>query len=177
MRYFKKLILYAILSVAISGCAIYHHYGEYSGKIVDAETKQPLEGAVVLVKYYTWTWGSPGGQSSHYLDAQEAVADKKGEFKISSLNAFAFRPLATFEPEPGFTIFKPRYECYTRPMAADSRVTIELRQLKTVKERIANLSCTPVNVPNNRMMQFLKIQDIERIELGFKPGFLKEEPK
>ena len=172
MRHIKTILLLAILTLTFSGCAIYHHYGEYSGKIVDAETKQPLEGAVVLAKYYTWLWGSPGGPASQYLDAQETVTDKNGEFRIPSLNSFAFRPLATFEPEPGFTIFKPRYTCYKRPITVDSHVTIELRELRTNKERIDNVGCFPGNVPDQKMKRLIEVNNIEAVSLGLQPSHL-----
>jgi hypothetical protein len=90
MRYLKTILLLSIITFSYSGCAIYHQYGSYYGKIVDAETKQPLEGAVILAYYYTWLHASPGGPSVYFLDTQEVVTDKNGEFRIPSLNTFAF---------------------------------------------------------------------------------------
>jgi len=152
-----------------SGCALYHHYGPYYGKVVDMETKQPLEGAVVLADYYTWLWGSPGGPSVYFLDTQEVVTDKNGEFKIEPLNAFAFRPISTFNSYPGFRIFKPRYECYKYAIPVDRYATIELRELKTKEERLENLACYPTAVPSQAMKRMLELNRLERIDLGLKP--------
>ncbi len=159
-----KLILIVMMLLFSTGCAIYHHYGEFTGRVVDAEMKEPLEGAAVLAVYYTQQYGL-AGSSDNYLDAQEAVTDRNGEFKISSLNAFAFRPLQSFEPYVWFTIFKPGYGCYPRhkqakPMflpngtlPSDRYVTIELPKLasETIADRLRNATCLPSpSVPEDK---------------------------
>jgi hypothetical protein len=176
MKYLKTILLIAILSLSSSGCALYHHYGPYYGKILDAETKQPLEGAVVLAAYYTWLHASPGGPAVYFLDAQEVVSDKNGEFKIPSLNAFALRPISTFEPDPYFLIFKPRYKCYARPVPENKHSTIEMIELRTIKDRIAN-SCSPTGVPKRKMKKFIESRNVERINLGFEPIPLIEDER
>jgi hypothetical protein len=162
-----------VFSVLLSSCAIYHHYGPYYGKVVDAETKQPLEGAAVLAVYYTQSYGL-AGSTDNYLDAQETVTEKNGEFKIPSLNSFAFRPLQSFEPYSWFNIFKPGYGCYpnhkrVKPMflpngslPANESVIIELPELRTKKERLENVMCEPVLIPNIKYNQFLTIINKER---------------
>ena len=162
----------------VSSCAIYHHYGPYYGKVIDADTKKPLEGAVILAVYTTWMYGSPGGPASYFLDTQEVVTDKNGEFRIPTFNAVAFRPLSTFSPQnPNVTIFKPHYRCRVYSFLEDEYEIVKLRELKTKEERLDNLTCTPTSVPNERMMQFRRSQDVERMDIGLKPGFLKEDPR
>ncbi len=164
-----------------SGCAIYHHYGPFYGKVVDAETNKPLEGAVVLADYITWLHASPGGPGSYFLDAQEAMTDKNGEFRISSLNAFTFRPLSRFEPHPYFTIFKPGYKCYqwsekftpSYSLPEDKYVTIELLELKTREERIKNTDCYPVKVPDKKMKKLIEVNNIENTNLGLQPTHVR----
>ncbi len=92
----KKFIFIILFTLFISGCAIVHNYDSYYGKIIDAETKEPLEGAAVLAVYYTQQYG-PAGSVSHYLDAKETLTDKTGEFKIPSFTSFTFRMLQSFE--------------------------------------------------------------------------------
>ena len=53
MRKLKVLLLSFVIVSSLTGCALYHHYGPYYGKVVDAETKEPLGGAAVLAVYYT----------------------------------------------------------------------------------------------------------------------------
>ena len=140
MRIFKLLIAIWMLLVS-SGCAIYHHYDPYYGKVIDTETKAPLEGAAVLAVYYT-ELTTLAGAVGKYLDAQETVTDKNGEFKIPSNNTFAFRPLNLFDSKVNFTIFKPGYGYYpmhpdvepkfvpTWSLPSDEYVIVELPKLK-----------------------------------------------
>ncbi len=172
-----RLSIALTILLASSSCAIYHHYGPYYGKLVDAETKQPLEGAVILADYYTWLYASPGGPAVYFLDAQEAVSDKNGGFRIPSLNAFAFRPLSTFNSEPGITIFKPRYKCYDGQLIEDQYQTIELRELKSTKERIRNTDCYPTIVPEKKMRKYIQIVNSERVELGLEAEYGEENKK
>ena len=171
MKTLKLLFVFTVLLLS-SSCALYHHYGPYYGKVVDDETQKPLEGVVVLADYYTWLHASPGGPAVYFLDAQEVVTDKNGEFRIPSLNAFAFRPISTFNSYPGITIFKPRYKCYTNQLTEDQYETIELRELKNREDRMAN-HCMPINVPKKRMKKFIEITNIEEVELGLKPYTIK----
>jgi len=157
-----------------SGCAIYHHYDPYYGQLVDAETKQPLEGAVVLAHYVTYQHLSPGGPVPHFLDTQEVVSDKKGEFAIPALNAFSFRAFSTFKPDPYFMIFKPKYNCAENAAVSENKYdVIELRELKTREERIAN-HCFPTSVPKNRMIKFIEMVNMEEIDLGFTPYTIRK---
>lgn len=178
-----RLFLFVIfILIASPGCAIYHHYGEYYGKVVDAETKEPLEGAVVLAEYITWQWGSPGGEVPSFLDAQEAVTDKNGEFKIPALKAFAFRPLNTFNHNPYFMIFKPRYKCYegsvkfypNYTLPVDTNVFIEMQELRTKEERLKNTGCYPGTVPYRKMKKLVDINNIENADLGLKQTHVQE---
>lgn len=180
VKTFKLTIVVTImmyLSFVFSGCALYHHYGPYYGKLIDDETKQPLEGAVVLSVYNTWLWASPGGEVAYFLDAQEVVSDKNGEFKIPSLNAFAFRPLSTFNHEPYFTIFKPRYSCDTRRIPEDQYEIVGMKKLQDKEARVRNTGCFPTIVPDNKMRKLIEVNNIESIDLGLRPTHLQENKK
>jgi len=88
----------------------------FSGKVIDAETKAPIEG-VVVVAY----WLSPKGR---YLvrEVKEALTDKKGEWAIMGeesegkslhpIPAIIQRPDHYDMKQPGFIMFKPGYESY-----------------------------------------------------------------
>ena len=59
--------------------------GPYRGKVIDAETKEPIEGAVVVVvwvnevlKFYS---GWPKAET-RFAETKEALTDKNGEFSI-----------------------------------------------------------------------------------------------
>jgi len=77
-------------------------------KVIDAETKKPIDGAAVLVVFYTKSYG-PAGAITHYADAIENDTDKNGEFKFPSHRVTIFRPLQGWDKYGYFTIFKPGY--------------------------------------------------------------------
>ena len=99
----KVLIILAILSV----CLIFtpHASAEYKGKVVDAVTGKPIEGAVVLMY-----WGReclPFGSGS-FFDAEETLSDGSGIFEIEG-HKINWNPLCSVEI-PHFYIYKARYK-------------------------------------------------------------------
>jgi hypothetical protein len=180
MKYLKLILLLSVFSLLSSGCAIYHHYGPYYGKVVDADTKQPLEGAAVLAVYYTQSYG-PGGSVSHFLDSQEVVTDKKGEFNVPPMTALTFRSFQSFETYAWFTIFKPGYGCYPnykkvkllRPngtLPIDQYVTIELPNVnnESKENRLRNAACLPSpSVPENKFKKLQELLQVEYKTIGY----------
>ncbi len=66
-----------------SGWLIYHERS-FKGRVIDAETKEPIDGAVVVAQYHVNMLG-PTGSHTTLIDVQEALTDKKGEFVLPSL--------------------------------------------------------------------------------------------
>lgn len=173
-----------IMLFLCTGCAIISHYGAYHGKVVDAETKEPLEGAAVLAVYFTTSSG-PGGAISHYLDAQETVTDKNGEFRIPPLTVTTFRVLQGFDAHPQFTIFKPGYGAYPKhkdvkptfpywSLPSNQYVTIELPKLGTNQERKENLCGRNLDAPLEKQKHLIKLLNQERKYLGYE-SFYQED--
>ena len=83
MKLTKRIKLFAILAgiLFIIFCP-FAYLSPFKGKVIDAETKKPIEGAAVLVVYYN-NFPTIAGSSISPADAQEAVTDSHGEFKIS----------------------------------------------------------------------------------------------
>ncbi len=105
------IILMVIIWFAFSSSAyawLYYSKPEFRGSVIDAQTKQPIEGAVVVVLYYKYEFNWPGGGSSVPMNAKETLTDNKGEFY--------FPPYKTMiSPLSGgsyadFIIFKPGYK-------------------------------------------------------------------
>lgn len=169
-----------ILTFMIAGCAVTERYDHYVGKIVDGETKQPLEGTAVVVVYNTQHWGF-AGPVTFYADAQETVTDKNGEFRIPSIRLYTLQFLAGWEQHPTFTIFKPGYGCYPRHKYAQPKfeygslppnkyVTIELPKLESKEERIQNYGCYPSgSVPVGKYHKLFQLVQKERRTLGLEP--------
>lgn len=174
--------VYVILALAmLSGCAITHKYGPYMGKVVDKETNEPIEGAVVYMRFYTKGMYSV----SQFEDAVELLSDKNGEFKIPPQRIVTFKILSWWDERPPAIIFKPGYGAY--PGHRDSSisrknwgaspdkesVTIKLPRLKTKEERRKNtgdvLSFNRSDVPYENYKLLFDAVNHEYISLGFEP--------
>jgi len=102
----KTFLFFAVLIIFCQGCSYAIRYdGTYKGKVVDADTGVPIEGAVVLGTWYTVISTVAGGVSNYY-DARETATDKNGEFSISGMG---LRIMSNLEPMH-FLIFKSGYE-------------------------------------------------------------------
>ena len=81
----------------------------YKGKVIDAETKKPIEGAVIFVVFWRedpCNYKIRKGAPVNMITGQETTTDKNGEFHINRrLDLCA----GTFRPHGGITIFKPNY--------------------------------------------------------------------
>jgi hypothetical protein len=84
-----------ILLPMVSGC-----YLPMTGTIIDAETKAPIEGAVVLVEW-TKTKGIGFTYTESYKVA-ETLSDKEGKFKLPGCVCIATE-------DPDITIYKKGY--------------------------------------------------------------------
>ena len=87
--------------------------GPWQGQVVAGDTKQPLEGVVVLA-WWTRSVRSLGGFSEEYRDSQEVLTDKDGRFTIESRWFFSLNPLVFFSG-PFVAMFKPGYGDYEWP--------------------------------------------------------------
>ncbi|MCC7202475.1 MAG: carboxypeptidase regulatory-like domain-containing protein [Nitrospirae bacterium] len=91
----KYIFLLIAVFVITSGC-----YATITGKVLDAETGEPVEGAVVLVE-----WTKTKGFGLTYTESYkviEAVTDKEGKVMISG----TFNPLVN---PPDLTVYKKGY--------------------------------------------------------------------
>src|SRR3990170_5561703 len=147
------LIITCVLSATIAVAS-----GSWKGKIIDIETKEPLEGAVVLAVWER-VYRTPAGASSYFYEAKEVLTDKEGKFEIPLYTPINLVPLISYMRGPLFTIFKPGYgsltmvlDKYLKGVTAEvyemelsgkkyrlSTGVIELPSLKTREERRKNL--------------------------------------
>ena len=68
-------------SILSSSCHALRLDGPYEGRVVEASTGLPIQGAVVLSEWVSVTV-TPGGRTSHHYDVQETTTDRNGEFRI-----------------------------------------------------------------------------------------------
>jgi hypothetical protein len=184
LKYRRLLAIGVILVLLLIWYGRYLIYidGPYSGRIIDAETKQPIEGAVVLVIWDMSTF-TPGGGVSIYYDAKEALTDKNGRFVVPRLISLALNPLYYLDDITHITIFKPGYgyfpEYQVSPKVTPIELvrvlknhpTIELQRLKTMEDRKRmGLTDKPgTDVPHKKMKKMLEAINEERIYQGFQP--------
>ena len=167
--------------------------GPWFGKIVDYDTGEPLENAVVVA---IWERTVPGiGDSVEYFHkAKEAVTDADGNFRINSFFPINLFPLITSINRPYFVVFKPGYlnikstsgqflapsskneiiefsgystlGSYTGRFGANR---IELPKLKNINDRKRVLLSIPPLVPDKTIPNFIKYMNEEEVSLGLKP--------
>jgi hypothetical protein len=98
------LAVYFILMVSESHASwLIYHKPEYKGRVIDAETKEPIEGAVVAVYYMKDNLGGV----SYIIHTKEALTDQNGEFVIPSYTTLIAPYSIEYKAE--FIIYKPGY--------------------------------------------------------------------
>lgn len=138
------------------------HAKTFSGRVIDADTREPIEGAVVVVYWLEARRTPIGDLSSRPKDVKETLTDKNGEWSvtgpaggentISSYLALLTGMYYTMEPE--FIIFKPGYCCWPEGFAIDAckgklkssgsgeimeGKTLELPRLRGERDRVRNI--------------------------------------
>ena len=89
--------------------------GPYRGQVVDAESKTPLVGAVVVALWWRDRVYPFHSVAEHYA-VRETVADAEGRFLLNAKDVEEGAPRRTHHPE--FLIFQPGYGSYPRRSVA-----------------------------------------------------------
>jgi len=81
----------------------------FRGRVIDADTKEPIEGAVVVAEWMTEI-ETPTATHTDLKDVKECLTDKNGKWSITGRrgrdNGQLFIP---YTKEPQFIVFKPGY--------------------------------------------------------------------
>ena len=86
----------------------------FRGRVVDADTKEPIEGAVVVAEWMT-EHDTPTATHTDLKDVKECLTDKKGTWSIRGPRGWAKEPISysslfiPYTKEPEFIVFKPGY--------------------------------------------------------------------
>ena len=80
-RIFGTILLTWLLVASNYKLALAGEFGPFQGKIVDADTKEPVEGVVVLFYWYQKHFFA----GSTFIDAQATLTDRNGEFYIPGI--------------------------------------------------------------------------------------------
>lgn len=200
------VFLVAIVGANISGTGwIFYHDGPYKGKVVDADTGEPIEGAAVLGEWPLETYGGAAGPVQIYCDAQETLTDKNGEFTVPKAFCFNFWPFSKMGIAE-FVIFKPGFDSYPPSLLvikhpftkkdeeerykyrSEYLVKIEksqenrirLKKTKNNEERewiVTHISLTdiPDSKRPKKAKQIIKLINKESQLLGLQPGWREEQ--
>lgn len=180
----KKSIFIAVgiifVILMISGCAYGIRYdGPYSGRIIDAETGQPIEGAVVLGVWYREIV-TPGGATHNFYDAKETVTDKNGEFTIAGQGLLVLSNVIPMD----VLIFKAEYEYLESPWESLKKSEYLIQKMKikwegekaiiplkklTMEERKKRWTPSRPNIPIEKMELMTQEINKERVDQGLKP--------
>lgn len=177
LRVIFHLIIAGVV-LACTGCVNYLRIdGPYKGRVIDADTKLPIEGAVVHAEWWRLVYVPVvGGQA--YYDSREVLTDKDGEFKIPGQGLLVMTSIH----EPDFTIFKAGYRELDgfqwgseRKMWADDyegkvvwdggKPTFTIKRM-TMEQRRKRIITEPHDAPMNKIRLFRREYNKENIEIG-----------
>jgi hypothetical protein len=193
MRKTDKVFITILLLVFIPIMAIVIWYGlgryhlpSFEGKVVDADTKVPIEGAAVLVVYYKTIY-TIAGSNDNPFDAQEAVTNAKGEFKIPEKSGWFGKIRGTALAD--VTIFKPGYGVFPNHRLSEAvgenktwppprkYIVYELPRLKTKEERIKAVNDVSMKyeLEYDKQRHFIEQLNREFKNLGMKDMYVERE--
>jgi hypothetical protein len=158
----------------------YRSLAPFSGKVIDAETKEPIAEAVVLAVYYMTSY-TVAGSNSYVEDGQETLTDKNGEFRIPRERRWFV--LHRGYPKGSIVIFKPGYGAFPQHRQSEAvgenkswpppnkYIVYEIPKLKTKNERNVNLPGRyPFSkIPYERQKMYINAINEERRNLGLSP--------
>jgi hypothetical protein len=182
------IILWGVAAALAFGSTghIYYSDGPWKGTVIDAETKEPLEG-VVVVAIWEKKYGGPAGPYTYFLDAVEAMTDKDGQFVIPKYWKWNWVPFVSWIEGPTFEIFKPGYTAFPgggwnyfkyfpkSPLGVDltaladlfkKGIVVELLKLRTREERLTNYPGRIDDVGTEKLPLFYGLINQETKDLG-----------
>ena len=144
----RRVILLLTIALALfipsEGC---YAHGPWRGKVIEAETKKPIEGAVVVAVWYSkpfYPW-AVGGTSPEPMKVVETVTNADGEFSFSS-RYFLYIPVLREVSGPDFLVYKPGYDVFQisyvseeHPLYKNGFAVIKLLRLEKREDRLKAL--------------------------------------
>jgi len=141
--------------------------GPYRGRVIDAKTKAPIAGAIVVAVWYEDV-SALVPKNTRFYDAVEVVSDNQGYFVVDAPDIERRAPQRT--RFPWLTIFKPEYTYYTGWLA--SAADQFRRQKKSLLGTVELVSISHLNKKNQlrQLPSGLPTTDVPREKY---PRFIK----
>ncbi|GKT09964.1 hypothetical protein [Desulforhabdus sp. TSK] len=178
IRWIYGTIMAAILFNAVGPCTITHKYGPYYGKVIETQTGEPVEGAYVLLAFYTEMF-TFGGFVGKFVETRDATTDKNGEFRIDAYRAWAFRFPHRWVKNCEVTIYKPGFGAFPNnaslvpeyvpfySIPTNKHIIVSLPKLVMYRDRLNNLhSLSPVGIPDDKLRYLDRLIEVEEKDLG-----------
>lgn len=154
--------------------------GPYRGQVVDAETKAPLAGAVVVLQWRRDRVYPFHSVSENYA-VRETVTDAEGRFLLDAKDVEERAPRRTYHPE--VFIFQPGYGSYPKQYVSPrgftggiferSGTVVELPRLEGREERRKHLFLFGPSDFSDRpfkdLPELVRRINAERIAVGLEP--------
>lgn len=192
MKKLSKCILTGVVMVVLIAMASWVQAKTFKGRLIDADTKEPIEGAVVVASWNK-AIDTIAGESTTLIDVKECLTDKNGEWSITGPKGRLpghgpIPPLSLFisyTREPLFIVFKPGYCSWPNGFSIDAcrnRIkiiggkdegigeggTLELPKLTKREDRIEaqSISEPAGEYPSEKLKEFHRLINEERRKLG-----------
>jgi len=175
----KKIRIFIIIGMVILiAVTCTYAKGPWRGRVIDAETKQPIEGASVVAVWEKEWAGLGAGAISKFLDANETITDKNGDFEIP-WKYFLSVPYFRKIDGPYFTIYKPGYGSFPWHQVSPSHdlvavfegsgATVELPKAKNNYERLKFMQHAelPIDAPDTCVPILKRLKENESKVLGY----------
>jgi hypothetical protein len=168
----KKFLVMAFLVVMVAPLAGCFFYSEQSfkGTILDIDTKQPIEGAVVVAEYRKAYLSMGAGKADYIMDVREMLTDKEGKFYFPS--HVALSSLISTQIPTTFIIFKPGYASLGYPQLESQFFTGE--EIKEKEGSWPGLGELKYRLGNHGTVEIPRLRtksEMERRMLGFPTGY------
>ena len=174
----------------------------YGGRVIDFETKEPIEGAVVVAYWYE-RMAAPAGGDTRLNEVKETLTDMDGAWSITGPEEESGDPYYSYATgtyyiqHPRFIVFKPGYCPWPKGFSIDTcrgkikpggagkvaeGENVELSKLSEEAVRFFAIPAPDYSTdPNKRIpflkkqLQFLKLINEERRNLGLSENQMYKE--
>lgn len=183
----KRKIIFSLIAFIFIAMLVYTKV--YTGRVIDAGTKEPIKGAVVVASWIEER-ADIAGPTSKSKNVKETLTNKNGRWMIwgprgmemgTITSIFTFLTFTYITNPPEFIVFKPGYcswpegfmikACKMKPSGVGNGGIIELLKLTDREDRLRNSSLWPSlmdsdNESLKKIKNLLKLLDQEDRNLG-----------
>jgi hypothetical protein len=172
----------------------------FKGKVIDADTREPIEGAVIVAVWHEAT-ATISGASTRLKDIKETLTNKAGEWVIEGPKGkwggaitaiYTFFTGTYYTRPPEFIVFKPGYCSWPagfgidsckgklKPTGNDKLADGETVELFRLIRREDRLKVLPEAIGDNKAMlrkekQFMRLINEERRNIGLSESTMYRE--